>query len=273
LVLDSRAAMPKGGRLTIATREVVLDASSGRVAKNLPPGSYVALSICDTGAQAPPQSETDETRDQTLRTAVEIVQENKGYLQTHWEAGKGRTFTIYLPRLTGPVEADDTLVGLTSGSETLLVPPNDRRASAKDRVPFLQGSETILLVEDEESVRIVIRDVLQAAGYTVLEARHGEEGLQVAQKHGAPIQLLVTDVAMPQMNGPELAARLIASCPNLKVLYVTGYAEKPAVSHPFLDQEAELLQKPFTTDALVAKVRQMLDQEASQPVNAPLPVP
>jgi len=149
-----------------------------------------------------------------LSTVHGIVNQSGGTIWVYSEPGKGTTFKIYLPRTADDVE------GLGGGGAT---------------TPPASGSETILLVEDEQGVRDLVRDVLQARGYTILEARHGIEALAVARRHRGPIDLLLTDVVMPRMGGPELAECLAARQPGLKVLYMSGYTERAVVHHHVLD--------------------------------------
>ncbi|TLY22194.1 MAG: response regulator [Nitrospirae bacterium] len=154
------------------------------------------------------------------------------------EPGRGTTFKVFLPWVEGTVET---------------VEPGVAPARA------VRGSETVLLVEDEKSVRALIRSTLQTHGYTVLEAHHGEHAIQVCAQHADPIHLMVTDVVMPEMSGRELAERLKTSRPNMKVLFMSGYTDKAIVHHGELDPDTAFLQKPFTPDALARKVREVLD--------------
>ncbi len=173
-----------------------------------------------------------------LSTVYGIVEQSGGHILVSSEPGSGTTFTIFLPRVDEAVSPIE--MGQTS-----------------DELPY--GMETVLVVEDEPGVRTIVRDVLRPYGYTVLEARHGIEALLIGMQHLGPIHLLVTDMVMPQMSGREVACRLLPVRPDLKVLYMSGYA-KYAVPHDgALISEADFIQKPFTTEALVHTVRRALD--------------
>jgi CheY-like chemotaxis protein len=176
-----------------------------------------------------------------LSTVYGIVQQSGGYIWVYSEVGRGTTFKIYLPRVED--EAD--------GPEPVAEPAVTRAAS-----------ETLLLVEDEASVRELLRELLEAAGYVVLEAARPAEALQIAQSRAEPIQLLITDVVMPEMTGPELARRLAELRPGLRMLFLSGYTEGVVADKGLLRDGAHFLQKPFTTDTLEAKVREVLDGPA-----------
>jgi signal transduction histidine kinase/ActR/RegA family two-component response regulator len=250
LAINARDAMPAGGQLTIETSNVELDAAYASHRVGARPGPHVMLAVTDTGhgmdenTQArifEPFFTTKEVGKGTglgLSTVHGIITQSEGTIWVYSEPGKGTTFKIYLPRTGDDVER----VG-------------DGRAATR---PAL-GSETILLVEDEKGVRDLVRDVLQACGYTVLEARHGIEALAVARRQNGPIDLLLTDAVMPQMGGPELAECLVALQPGLKVLYMSGYTERTVVHHRVLDADAPYLQKPVTVEAITRRVREALD--------------
>ncbi len=178
-----------------------------------------------------------------LSTVHGIINQSGGSIWVYSEPGKGSTFKIYLPRAAGDVE---------------------ERGGGRTATPPTGGSEIILLVEDEQGVRDLVRDVLQAHGYTVLEARHGIEALAVARRHRGHIDLLLTDVVMPRMGGPELAECLLARQPNLKVLYMSGYTERAVVHHHVLDAGAPYLQKPVTVEAITRHVREALHTSSSR---------
>jgi CheY-like chemotaxis protein len=167
-----------------------------------------------------------------------IVQQSGGHIAVLSGPGQGTTFKIYLPRVEEAAEADaPSLAGA--------IPP--------------QGDETVLLAEDEGALRELAREVLEAHGYTVLEARHPGEALLIGEQHGGPIHLLLTDMVMPQMSGRELATRLTRLRPEVKVLYMSGYTDTGIVHGGALDPDTAFLQKPFTPDALARHVREVLD--------------
>jgi PAS domain S-box-containing protein len=251
LVVNARDAMPSGGKLTIETGNAVLDEAyvSGRV--GVKPGRYVVLSVSDTGVGMIPEvrerlfepffstKEKDKGTGLGLSTVYGIVKQSDGDIWVYTEPGKGSTFKIYLPRVDAPPEQPREKV---SGDE------------------LLRGSETILLVEDEEEVRKLAIRVLERQGYKVLEAHDGDEALLVCEQHQGPIHLMLTDVVMPGMNGHELAKRLEPFHPEMKVLYMSGYTDNAIVLHGVLVEGVHYIQKPFTVNALAKKVREVLEQ-------------
>jgi len=252
LAVNARDAMPSGGKLTIETANVILDEEYARTHISVTPGPYVRLSVSDTGVGIPlevkekvfePFFTTKERGKGTglgLSTVYGIVKQSGGNIWVYSEPAHGTTFKIYLPR----VEEDlDTLYG-------------------RDETDFLpRGSETVLLVEDEPSVRDLAHRLLNQAGYKVLEAANGEEALRVVQEHiGEKIHLLLTDVVMPQMGGKELANQLKNLRPDVKVLYTSGYTDDAIVHHGVLDPGTHFLQKPFSPKTLTHKVREVLDR-------------
>jgi CheY-like chemotaxis protein len=172
-----------------------------------------------------------------LATVYGIVKQSGGYIWVYSEVGKGTTFKIYLPRTEEEVEES-----------------GPGRSGFKAQL----GTETLLLVEDEDAVRVLVRNVLREKGYRILEASRGEEALELAGQYGGPIDLLVTDVVMPQMNGRELARRLADLLPQIKVLYISGYADNAVWYQGGLDSGGAFLQKPFSPEALARKVREVL---------------
>jgi two-component system cell cycle sensor histidine kinase/response regulator CckA len=250
LTVNARDAMPQGGKLTIETANVYLDNQYVKRHTAIQPGNYVMLAVSDTGCgiDAETQSRMFEpfftTKEQGkgtglgLSTVYGIVKQSGGNVWVYSEVGKGTTFKIYLPRIDGVKEMDEA-----RGTPTELP----------------QGRETVLLTEDEEQVRQMIRIILEMNGYHVLEASGGEEALAIYKQHAGQIDLIMTDVVMPQMSGRELAQSLEILHPNIKVLYMSGYTDDAIVRHGLLDQEIAFLQKPFTPDALMRKVREVLD--------------
>ncbi|MEW5961867.1 MAG: ATP-binding protein, partial [Chloroflexota bacterium] len=256
LVVNARDAMPEGGKLTIETSSVYLDEVYTRQHPGLEPGPYVLLAITDTGIGMDAQTRahifepfftTKEVGKGTglgLATVHGIVHQSGGHIWVYSEPGRGTTFKIYLPQLE-------------TSSEPVELPPLPARPR--------QGSETILLVEDDKMVRELSCFVLRNHGYTVLTAGDGEQARCVCAEHAGPIQLLLTDVVIPGgMTGPQLAGALAPLWPQMKVLYMSGYADNAIVQNRILDSGAAYLPKPFTPDDLARKVRAVLDEEAGR---------
>jgi signal transduction histidine kinase len=250
LVINARDAMPNGGKLTIATSNVTLDDSFARAHIGARPGDYVKMSVSDTGTgmteeikkhifQAffttkPPGKGTGLG----LSTCQTIVEQCSGHIEVLSELGRGTTFNIYFPRVE---EAPDAAVAAPTGA-------------------LPQGTETVLVVEDEPSVRHLACAALEAQGYTVLSAPNGQDALRVAHAHnGAPIRLVITDVVMPLMGGKAMADWLQSTYPGLKILFTSGYTNDAIGHHGVLDAGVEFLQKPYTPGTLARKVRAILD--------------
>jgi two-component system, cell cycle sensor histidine kinase and response regulator CckA len=256
LVVNSKDAMPAGGKITIQTANVVLASEDVRREYSyIKPGSYVMLSVSDSGHGMDKETQarifepfftTKEKGKGTglgLSTVYGIIKQSGGYVLVQSELGQGTTFRIYLPRVDEAAEPLDHQ------------PPRTEQNT---------GSETVLLVEDEESVRQLVRETLESKGYRVLEAENGESALRLSAKLAQPVDALITDVVMPGMSGRELAAQLCASCPKTKVLYLSGYTEDAIVHEGVLESGTAFLQKPFTLHALARKLREVLGGEPTQ---------
>ena len=251
LVVNARDAMPDGGKLTIETKNVDIDEEYAAAHEGLSPGRYVMLAVHDTGhgIDAETKSRLFEpfftTKEQGkgtglgLATVYGIVKQSGGYVVVESEPGNGAAFKVFLHRLEAGTDEVEHVVHI-----------------AEERP---RGSETVLLVEDEEVVRNLVREILEGNGYTVLEARNGAEALELGRGFTSPIHLLVTDVVMPKMSGRELAERLVTIHRETRVLYMSGYTDGAIGQHGVLDPHTELLQKPFTFDALAQKVRKVID--------------
>jgi PAS domain S-box-containing protein len=249
LAVNARDAMPTGGTLTMKTENVVLDGEYASTHLGAKAGSYVMLSAEDTGSGMDaatlarifePFFTTKELGKGTglgLSTVFGIVQQSGGHLWVSSEPGMGATFKVYLPRVEEMAEELRPLSDATT----------------------VHGSETVLLVEDEQQVRDVARGILRRQGYTVIEARDAAEASLLSRQHAGPIHLLLTDVVMPGMNGPDLAKRLVQERPEMKVLCMSGYTDDAAVRNGVMKAAFAYLQKPLTVGALARKVRDVLD--------------
>lgn len=253
LVVNARDAMPRGGKLTIDTANVILDEAYAQKHFGVKPGPHVMLAVSDTGTGMDPVTRarifepfftTKEKGKGTglgLSTVFGIVQQSEGSVWVYSEVGKGTTIKVYFPVTDGEV------VGWQS-----------RQAPVT-----LRGSETILLVEDEEQVRVVASGILERQGYRVIPARSASEAMISCAAHAGVIDLLLSDVVMPHMSGPELARRLASERPSMKLLCMSGYTDDTVVRHGALEAGIAFIQKPFTPDTLASKVRAVLDSGAA----------
>ena len=251
LVVNARDAMPRGGKLSIETSNVYLDEAYAREHVSVVPGDYVMLAISDTGCGMSEETRRHifepffTTKEQGKGTGLGlsmvygIVRQSGGNIWVYSEVGRGTTFKVYFPRVTAHVEEHKRISGALDGP---------------------RGSETILLVEDAELVRNLARQVLETAGYRVLEAANAEAAIDLCEKiNGDRIDLLLTDVVMPGMSGNEMSRILVAKQPGMPVLYMSGYTDEAIVQHGVLEAGINFLQKPFTPGALASKVREVLD--------------
>jgi len=268
LVVNARDAMPMGGKLTITTNVLTLDATSAQTLFGTPPatslisanksGDYTTLTVTDTGTGM-----TDEVKARLfeaffttkasgkgtglgLSTCKTIVEQSGAEMNFSSQVGNGTTFTVYFPQLPQSPVAPH------------------QREKALDLLP--RGDETVLVVEDEPSLRHLARSVLESQGYRVLSAANGHDGLHIAQAHkDSPIQLVVTDVVMPVMGGKVMAEWMKIFDPHLKILFTSGYTDDSIVHHGVLDSDVEFLAKPYTPETLIRRVRHLLDGEVHSP--------
>jgi len=250
LVVNARDAMPRGGRLTIETANVILDDAYVREHVEVSPGPHVMLAVSDTGMGMDRETQARvfepffTTKEQGkgtglgLSTVFGIVKQSGGSIYVYSEPGKGATLKLYLP---------------SAGKG---------RSVSEPRMPAVigkHGGETVLVVEDDDQVRAVVLGILRRAGYVVLEGRNAAHALTVVAAHHAEIKLLLTDVVMPGLSGPELARQLRSQRPELRVLCMSGYTDDAVLQHGILEAEMAFIQKPLTPDALLRRVREVLD--------------
>lgn len=248
LAVNARDAMPAGGKLTIETANVVLDRQFTQTHRAVEPGPYVVLAVSDTGVGMSLEvrtrifepffttKEKDRGTGLGLSTVYGIVKQSGGSIWVYSEPGQGTTFKVYLPCVDQDADIDDAAPA-----------PADYRAA-----------ETVLLVEDEDMVAQIANEILTMNGYRVLQASHGTEALDVSSQHEGVIDLMVTDVVMPVMGGPELARRLAVTRPEMRVLYMSGYTDDAIVHHGVLQPGTAFLQKPFTAEAFARKLREVI---------------
>jgi CheY-like chemotaxis protein len=255
LAVNARDAMPDGGKLIIETSSLELDESFSKIHAEVQPGPYAMLAVSDNGIGMDegiqehifePFFTTKGVGKGTglgLSTVYGIVQQSNGHIFVYSEPGKGTTFKIYFPQVQEPLQP----------------------AVAPPPVGELQGSECILLVEDEPALRNLAREYLEQSGYTVLEAETPKEAMQVSEQFLGPIEMLLTDVVMPEFNGRQLAEYLTSLRPFMKVLYMSGYTDTAIVNLDDPDAGTHFLTKPFSKQGLLSKVRTVLDsKEGSQ---------
>jgi len=262
LAANARDAMPQGGKLTIETSNLALDEEYVHRRPIVAAGEYVLLTVTDTGTGIPPEhlphifepffttKEKGKGTGLGLATVYGIVKQTGGYIWVYSEAGMGTTFKVYLPRAGGVAKQNESTVG-----------------GLRD-VP--KGWETILLAEDEDAVRRASTEFLTVCGYKVLEARDGSEAISIANTYAGPIHLLVTDVVMPHFSGSQVAQHVGANRPEMRVLYVSGYAAPTLLQHGVHTGETMFLQKPFTLKTLGCKIRQALTAPAGATAAAPV---
>jgi two-component system, cell cycle sensor histidine kinase and response regulator CckA len=255
LAVNARDAMPQGGKLLVETANVELDQAYAWQHPGAKPGRYVMLALTDSGTGIDAETlahifepffTTKEVGKGTglgLATVYGVVKQSGGYIWVDSKPAQGASFQIFLPRVD---ETATTVTATAPLAETT------------------GGSETILLVEDADSLRKLTRSFLESHGFRVLVAQSGEEAIQVEARHSGKIDLLLTDVVMPGMNGRVLSERLLPKQPGIRVLYMSGYTDSFIAGHGVLDRGTALLNKPFTEEALIGKVRDVLDKGSRQ---------
>ena len=251
LALNARDAMPDGGKLKIETRNATLSEEYCQSHPGANPGEYALLAVVDDGTGMDEETRAHifepffTTKDVGKGTGLGlamvfgITKQSGGYIEVESELGRGTTFKVYLPQVTESVEQ-------SAPHFKVFVPP--------------RGKETLLLVEDDDAVRVLAQHILASCGYQVIEAANGPEALQAVESHAGLIDLLVSDVVMPHMSGRKLAEQLTKMRPGLKVLFLSGYTDDAVIQHGVLQAEFAFLQKPFTLASLSAKVREVLDR-------------
>ncbi len=249
LAINARDAIGGVGIMTIETANVVFDETYCQTHKGFKPGSYVLLAVSDTGTGMDKETldrifepffTTKELGKGTglgLATVYGIVKQNNGFINVYSEPDQGTTFKIYLPRTEERAVRDSAPIGEKN----------------------LTGTETVLLVEDEESILALGKSILERRGYVVLAAHSPGEALRIARSHSGPVHILITDVVMPEMNGKDLRDQLTAVKPGFKCIFMSGYTANVIAHHGVLDEGIEFLQKPFSVRTLAEKVREVLD--------------
>jgi two-component system, cell cycle sensor histidine kinase and response regulator CckA len=252
LAVNARDAIPEGGKIIIETADVSLDVNYARTHPEAVPGPHVALTVTDTGGGMDPETASrifepffttkgpGKGTGLGLATVYGIVKRFGGHVTVYSELGRGAAFTIYFPVVGGPAEDTSPQVGAAGG-------------------PALGGTETVLVLEDEDSLREIIAEVLRSAGYEVLQASDADSAVAAATERHEPIHLLLTDVVLRTRSGPRTASDLRARFPGLRVLFMSGYTDRAVENHEALDSVHHFLQKPFSTDELLRAVRAVLD--------------
>ena len=250
--INARDAMPEGGQITLEASNVYFEEGYTEIPDGVDPGEYVMISVSDSGIGIPPEAmqqvfdpffttkNAAKSPGLGLSIVYGIVTQHKGHVSLHSDPGTGTTVTLYLP--------------------SSRVAP-DRRAEDNLNLQLFSGSETILVVDDEQAVRDLTCEVLDMLGYTVMETGDPEEAMRMCRGHVGPLHLLLTDVVMPAMHGDALYARLSQIRPEMKVLYMSGYTGNSMTQNNQIDHEVHFLQKPFTGTTLAKRVREMLDRE------------
>jgi PAS domain S-box-containing protein len=250
LVVNARDAMPKGGQLTICTSNIEWTEDDCRLFTDRKPGRYVMTSVSDTGSGIPPEirsrifepffttKEASKGTGLGLAVVYGIVNQSDGYLDVESEADVGTSIILYFPAVRERISSS---------------------SSDQEHLSASQGSETILLVEDEDGVRNLAQRVLERQGYSIVEARNGKEALDIVEHYGRPIHLVLTDVVMPVMNGQQMVESLRTNLPNVKVIYMSGYTDDTVFRHGINHDLQSFLQKPFLPAELAHKVRSVLD--------------
>ncbi len=253
LAVNAQDAMPNGGRLFIETAEVEIDETYARRHKGVTPGAYLMLAVSDTGGGMDEEmienifepffttKEEDKGTGLGLSTAYGIVKQHGGNIWAYSEPGLGSTFKVYLPVSPDSYEAEE---------------PSLKEVLESD----LSGTETIMVAEDEKAVRELVVQILKKQGYNVLAGKNGNDALSKLNHYDSAVHLLITDVVMPDINGKELYEKVVGLYPDIKVIYISGYAEDVITYHGMMDAKMNFLQKPFSVKGLTAKIREVLDQ-------------
>jgi predicted ATPase/signal transduction histidine kinase/ActR/RegA family two-component response regulator len=255
LAANARDAMPDGGTLVIETTNATLDEAQARKHLDAAPGEYLSLAVTDTGCGMDPEvrarifepffttKEPGKGTGLGLATVFGFVRQSGGHIAVESEVGRGTTFRIFLPRSRGTADAASL-------------------APIAPAAPFVRGSETVLLVDDDDQLRGTVRAILRRHGYTVLDAGSPGDALLLSEQYSPNIDILLTDIVLPHMSGPELAERIIAARPGIRLLFVSGYTETPVPRSSLVEYQVDVLEKPFTPQKLVEAVRRTLDLQS-----------